>query len=333
MNIRQALQKSTKKLKLQNIYSANLDAEVLLLEALNKNTRKLNCNDVDIKCRIVSAGNDSRNLDKSWLYAHNDYELNKDEEKLFNDFVNQRKKHKPVAYIINQKEFYGYNFYVNKNVLIPRPETELLVEEALKIINNQKNKQNNLDFTLIDIGTGSGCIIISIINQLIEIQKDKVIHSFIANDISPKAIEIAKINAQKYNLDKKIKFITGNFKKAINKKTFSTSSHIIITANLPYIKNEDYKKLSEDVKKYEPETALKGGKQGLDSIEKLIDNISELEPEKKIFVIIETDPSQINRIKARSSKILPEANVRIIKDLSQKNRVVLIDINVTNQKS
>ena len=165
MNIQQALKNSTDKLKQKNIPSANLDAEVLLLEVLNR-----------CKC-------DSENLDKSWLYIHNDYKLNKDEKKIFNNFISQRLKHKPVAYIINRKEFYGYDFYVDENVLIPRPETELIVDEILKIftgvhslecknaISNStyrlKPELRNKKFTLLDIGTGSGCIIISVLNKLI----------------------------------------------------------------------------------------------------------------------------------------------------------------------
>jgi release factor glutamine methyltransferase len=313
MNIRQALQKYTKKLKLQNIPSANLDAEVLLLEALNKH---------------------GKNIEKSWLYSNSEYSLSKDEERTLNNFINQRLNYKPVAYLTNQKEFYGYSFYVNKNVLVPRPETELIVEETLKIINNQENKQNDFGFTLIDIGTGSGCIIISIINELIKTKKDRLIRSAFANDLSHRAIEVANINAERYNLSEKIKFIEGDLKKAINKKTFSASNHIIITANLPYIKNKDYEKLPEDIKKYEPEIALKGGKQGLNLIEKLINKTSELKllPRKKVFIVIEADPNQTNRIKVVSSERLHKANTKIIKDLSHKNRVVLIEINGPNYK-
>ena len=102
MNINKSLKISTKKLKQKNIPSATLDAEVLLLEALNKS---------------------NKNIDKSWLYVNNNYELSKKEETLFKNFIDQRKKHKPVAYIVNKKEFFGYDFYRDENVLIPRPET------------------------------------------------------------------------------------------------------------------------------------------------------------------------------------------------------------------
>lgn len=305
MNIQQILKISTKKLKQKNIPSASLDAEVLLLEALNR-------------C--------GKSADKSWLYINSNYLLNEKEKRLFNNFINQRKKHKPVAYIINRKEFYGYDFYVDENVLIPRPETELMVEEVLKIIKRQKNKSGKKNFNLIDIGTGSGCIIISIVNELIKSKRDKVIHNAVANDISAEAIKTAKINAKKYNLDRKIKFITGDLEKVINRKTFSTHGQFIVTANLPYIKNSDYKTLPKSVKKYEPAVALKGGRDGLERIEKLIGAISKLKFKRaKIFIVLEADPKQIDKIKNISDSKLGSADTEIIKDLSQKKRVIAIN--------
>ena len=326
MNIQQTLKKSTDKLKQKNISSANLDAEVLLLEVLNR-----------CKC-------DSENLDKSWLYIHNDYKLNKDEEKLFNNFISQRLKYKPVAYIINRKEFYGYDFYVNKNVLIPRPETELIVDEVLKIFTGVhssecknaipnsayrlKSELQNKKFTLLDIGTGSGCIIISILNKLIKNKKNKFIRNAFANDISKKATGVAKINAKKYNLNQKIKFINGDLEKAISEKIFSNSNQIIITANLPYIKNDDYKTLRPNVKNYEPTIALKAGEDGLDYIKKLVDLISkiQLKLNKNVRLFLEADSDQISKITAILSRKFTNPNIKIIKDLRNKKRVVSVKI-------
>ena len=296
MNIQQSLKISINKLKQKNIPSADLDAEVLLLKALNRNKKK---------------------IDKTWLYLNNEYRLNKNEEKLFNDFINQRLEYKPVAYIINRREFYGYNFYVDENVLIPRPETELIVEEVLKVLNNNKK------FNLIDIGTGSGCIIISILNELAKNKNSKIIYNAYANDISKKAIEIAKINSKKYNLNQKIKFVTGDLEKVITKKIFSTFDEIIITANLPYIKNNDYKNLSPDIKKYEPKIALTAGKDGLDYIKKLINLISkiQLKLNQKIYLFLEADPDQMSEIMVISREKLASVDIKIIKDLSDRKRI------------
>ena len=328
MNIQQTLKISAKKLKSKNIPSANLDAEVLLLEALNKTgVHSLECRE-SYSNQIKTAYRLKPELqkNKSWLYIHDDYELNKDEEKLFNSFISQREKRKPVAYIINRKEFYGYDFYVNENVLIPRPETELIVDEVLKIFNRRRHidVSPSIEFkkiTLLDIGTGSGCIIISILNEL---EKNKIIKNAFANDISKKAIEVAKINAKKYNLDQKIKFINGDLEKAIDKKIFSDSNQIIITANLPYIKDSDYKTLQPNVKNYEPAIALKAGEDGLDYIKKLIDLISKIQLtlNKNICLFLEADPDQINKIATILSENFTNPNIKIIKDLSDKERII-----------
>ena len=345
MNIQQALKNSTDKLKQKNIPSANLDAEVLLLEVLNKTgVHSLECNkSCSNQIKIAYRLKPELHKNKSWLYIHNNYKLNGDEEKLFDDFISQRLKHKPVAYIINRKEFYGYDFYVNEDVLIPRPETELLVDEILEIFTGVhslecknvipnsayrlKPELQNKKFTLLDIGTGSGCIVVSILNKLAKNKKNKIINNAFANDISEKAIEVAKINAKKYNLDQKIKFIKGDLEKAISKKIFSNSNQIIITANLPYIKNSDYKTLQPNVRNYEPAIALKAGKDGLDHIKKLIDLISkiQLKLNKNVYLFLEADPEQMNEITAILSEKFTNPNIKIIKDLSGKERIVSLE--------
>lgn len=341
MNIQQTLKKSTDKLKQKNIPSASLDAEVLLLEVLNRSeVHSLECKNAISNSAYRLKPELRKN--KTWLYTHGDYELNKDEEKLFNNFISQREKHKPVAYIINRKEFYGYDFYVNKNVLIPRPETELIVDKVLEILNKQDKdnfypalaeghngfSRSDKKLTLIDIGTGSGCIAISILNELAKSKENKIIINTFANDISKKAIAVAKINAEKYNLNQKIKFITGNLEKAISEKIFSNSDQIIITANLPYIKNDDYKTLQPNVKEYEPAIALRGGKDGLDYIEKLINLISkiQLKLNKNIYLLLEADPEQMNEIAVILNKKLVNTNIKIIKDLSGKERIISAEI-------
>lgn len=317
MNIQQILKASTEKLKQFNIPSANLDAEVLLLETLNRSGNK--------------------KLDKSWLYINNNYELSNLEESLFNGFTDQRKKYEPIAYIINRKEFYGFNFYVDENVLIPRPETEFIVEELLKMINNINDNEHlkecpsptNAKINLIDIGTGSGCIIISILNKLKEYKKEKIIENAYANDISLEAIKIARLNAKKYRLDKEIKFVKNNFEKFLydlDKENIYSSSELIITANLPYIRDDDYKTLPKDIRKYEPKIALTAGKDGLVFIEKLIEAVLKIKKKhkKRIHIFIEADPSQMSKITAAANKELASVNIKIIKDLSSKERIALL---------
>ncbi len=306
MNIEKALKVSAQKLKNRNIISASLDAEILLLEAINKNSKT--------------------KKDKSWLYINNNYLLNEKEYKLFSRFINERKKHKPVAYIINRKEFYGYDFYVDKEVLIPRPETEFITQEALKIISNKENMRGD-GFDLIDVGAGSGCIIISILNELRKNNRDQLVKNAFAIDISEKAISIAKKNSNNYGLYKRIKFIKGDIK-TLGKINFNKSRHIIITANLPYIKDSDYKYLPKNVKQFEPKIALCGGKDGLHYIKGLIAKMPQIKnkTKKRFFSIVEADPSQINIIKTIAKKELKNVRTNIIKDLNRKKRIIIIEM-------
>lgn len=298
MNIKETIRFAVNELNSVNIPSAQLDAEVLLLKAL-----------------------ENKSIDKSWLYINSDYDLTKNEEKSFLKSIKKRKRHEPVAYLVNNKEFYGYDFYVDRNVLIPRPETEIIVQKALDMIEKGEN-----NFDLIDIGTGSGCIIICILNELAKRKKLNCIKNAVANDISKNAIKIAKINSKRYKLDKKIKFIISDQKSAIDYADFPFSGDIIITANLPYINIKSYKSLSANVKKYEPKIALLGGKDGLVHIRELIRNISIIQNnfDINISVFIEADPEQIEEINKIIRQNLKSFDIAIIKDLSRKERFLKI---------
>ncbi len=300
MNVKEIMKFAVSELNCANIPSAHLDAEVLLLNALKK-----------------------RNIDKSWLYINNDYPLTENEEKIFLMSLKARKKQEPIAYLINKKEFYGYDFYVDKNVLIPRPETEIIVQEAMVIIRKNK-KKNSVD--LLDIGTGSGCIIISVINEMANEKIINRINNAIANDISRSAIKIAKKNSKTFGLDKKINFINSALEKAIDYTAFPFSKNIIITANLPYINDKDYAKLSKNVKRFEPKVALLGGNDGLIYIRKLIKIISIIKNnfDINISAIIEADPGQISKINQLVRRDLNNFDIVIIADLSHKKRFLKI---------
>ena len=225
MNYLSALNFGTNLLKKTKIKSYSLDAE-LLLSYVSKFSRE--------KLLI----NLNKKIKEKILY---NYKLN----------LKRRKKNEPIAYILKKKEFWRYNFYVNKNVLIPRPETEIIVEELLKKISFESSKK------LLDVGTGSGCIIISII-------KDRPKCYASAIDISKKAINIAKFNAKMHHLENKIKFINIDIDKYIHNK------YDFIVCNPPYINNIKLKRLDENVRLYEPHLALKAGNDGFDFIRKLI---------------------------------------------------------------
>ena len=168
----------------------------------------------------------------------------------FKKLINRRASREPMAYILEKKGFWKKNFIVDRNTLIPRPETELLIEFVSK-------KFKNKDIFILDVGTGSGCIILSLLEELRSIRGMGI-------DISKKAIEIAKKNAKMYKNFKRIKFLNRDINQIYNKK------FDLIISNPPYISTHQIKNLSEDIKRYEPRIALNGGNDGLDVVRKVI---------------------------------------------------------------
>ena len=225
MNYEQVLANATKILKSASIKSSKLDCEVLLSNVLKINREKL----------LV-------NLNKK--INHQDY-IN------FNKLINRRAKNEPVAYIVGYKEFWNKKFKVNSDVLIPRPDTEILVEEVIKLI------KINSSLNILDIGTGTGCVILSVLNER------KKCYG-IGLDISKKAINIAKHNAKIQQLRNRIKFINSSIDK------FYVGKYDLIISNPPYIKSGDIRNLVKDVSFYEPEAALNGGYDGYSRIREII---------------------------------------------------------------
>ena len=224
MYISQIIDLGSKALKEKKIKSHILDAELILSEILKISREKI----------LVSS-------DKKLKDTH---------VLSFNKLLKRRLHSEPIAYILKRKEFFSKNFYVNKNTLIPRPDTELLVEKILKVY-KKKNPY------ILDIGTGSGCIILSLL-QNIENSRG------VGIDISKKALDLAKKNAQKMKLNKKCKFVHKPIEKIYGYK------FDLIVSNPPYIPVYQIKNLSKDIKQFEPRNALEGGNDGLDVIKKVI---------------------------------------------------------------
>ena len=221
----------------------------------------------------------------------------------FNKYLLRRSKKEPIAYLLGEKEFWSKNFFVNKDTLIPRPETELLVHKLVTIFKKK-------EITILDIGTGTGCIIASLLSEL----KNS---SGTAVDISREAILVAKKNACKFKLSDRIKFLHKPFEELYGKK------FDLIVSNPPYIKRKDIKNLSDDIKKFEPKMALDGGNDGLDLIKKIIYK------SKKILKIngtlaLEIGNEQIKKV----SRILINNKFRInciIKDYKNNVRCVIAE--------
>ena len=177
--------------------------------------------------------------------------LNKTEE--LQKLVSRRVKKEPIAYILNNKEFWSTNFYVDRSVLIPRPETEVLIDLILSQISNKNNHLN-----ILDIGTGSGCILISLLKELVKAKG-------IGVDKSTKAIAIAKKNSISQQVDNRASFKNVNLEEIKFDKKFD-----LIVSNPPYLPDVSLKNLNLDIKLYEPKIALQGGVQGVDFLYKII---------------------------------------------------------------
>ena len=251
----------SKLLKENNILSHMLDSEILLSKTLRKSREE--------------------------ILVNFDQEINKKNILKFEKFIERRTKKEPIAYIVEEKEFWSKQFNVNKNILIPRPETELLVDKVLKIFKEKK-------ISILDVGTGSGCILLSLLSEL----KDSC---GVGIDVSKEAIFVAKINRHRLNLENRAKFFKQSIMSVINKK------FDLVVSNPPYIERNNIKNLSEDVKRYEPRLALDGGNDGLDFIKKVIYK------SKKVLKIngtlaLEIGNEQIKKV----SKILFDNNFRIV---------------------
>ena len=275
MNALQLLNFGSQELKKRNIPSHKLDSELLLSKVLKKRRAKIITN-LNQKINLIHISQ-------------------------FIDYIKRRSSKEPIAYILKEKEFWSKSFDIEKNTLIPRPETELMVEKLLKIF---KNKSPNV----IDIGTGSGCILISLLS---EIKNSKGL----GIDISQQSILLAKKNAKKLKVIKKIKFSRKPLKMLFNYK------FDLVMSNPPYIKTKDIKNLQDDIKYFEPKLALDGGIDGLDVIKKVIYKTKEI-LKKNGVLALEIGNNQYKEV----SKILVNNNFRIehkIKDYKENVRCLI----------
>jgi len=241
-------------------------------------------------------------IDRETLFLKNNDKLTLTQINRFNKLVKRRLEHDPIAYIINNKEFFGISLYVNKHVLIPRPDTEVLVENVLDLFKSNQFKKP----LLIDIGTGSGCIPIAISKHLPQLE-------IWASDICKNALKVAAKNIKTTNSN--IKLIHSDLLKDIQ---IPQNKEIILTANLPYI-NPDHK-LEKNVL-LEPKKALFSENKGLAHYEKLFNQCSEIKPQA---IFIEISPEQEAGVEKLVKQYLSKYNCQFFKDLGRMMRIVSI---------
>ncbi len=276
MNLEKAIKHGTIILKKKKLKSAKLDSEILLSNVTGKKREF-----------IILHQNDY--LDKS---LYND----------FKDLIFQRSKGKPIAYLVGKKYFWNYEFQIEKDILIPRPDSELIVEEVLKLTKN-KNK-----LRVLDIGVGSGCLLLSILSE-------KKNFFGIGIDISKKCLDLSKINAFKLGVSNRVKF----FKTDID--NFNYGKYDLIVSNPPYINQFDLKKLNKEVVNFEPKLSLDGGLDGLSVLRKVIKKASKLlKLNGKLVLEIGFDQ------KDRVSEILRKKGFyinKVLKDYANNDRCII----------
>ena len=276
MNIENILNKGTSILKANKIANPYLDSEILLSESINRDKKHIILNPKEI-------------LENKQLNN-------------FNSLIERRRKGEPIAYLINKKEFWKNEFYVNENVLIPRPDTELIIDQVLKIYS--KNSQ----LQILDIGTGSGCILLSILKERTSFYGTGI-------DISKKSINVSKFNAKKLNLTNRVKFYNSDI------DNFKIGKYDLIVSNPPYIELLSLKYLEKDVVNFEPKLALSGGFDGFSKIRKVISKASTL-IKKNGKLILEIGFKQRNKVKEILKKEGFYIN-RTLKDYGNNDRCII----------
>jgi len=276
MNIENTLNKGINILKKNEIPNPQLDTEILLSNLIKRDKKHIILNPKELL--------NSEQLDK------------------FKCLIERRKKGEPIAYLINKKEFWKDEFFVNEDVLIPRPDTELIIEQVLKIYSKDAKLQ------VLDIGTGSGCILLSILKERPNFYGTGI-------DISKKSINVSKFNAKQLNLMNRVKFFNSSV------DNFKIGKYDLIVSNPPYIKLLNLKYLEKDVVNFEPKLALSGGLDGFSKIRKVISKAGILIKKNGKF-ILEIGFNQKNKVK----KILKEEGFYVnkaIKDYGNNDRCII----------
>jgi release factor glutamine methyltransferase len=278
--------------------------------------------------RLREAGSETPQLDtavlmahvlgvsKTWLYAHPDRNLTEEEITRFEELARRRMAHEPVAYLVGYKSFFGLDITVDQRVLIPRPETEMLVERALACA--RRMAADGQPVRIVDVGTGSGAIAVGLAVGLPE----AVIY---ATDLSDDALAVAEQNVWRYGVGEQVQLLPGYLLEPLTEPI-----HIIV-ANLPYIATADLPELPCEVREYEPVLALNGGPDGLSIIAALLNMLKDAEtraqrllPGGRLFLEIGYD--QGPQALALAQEILPDCQVEVVKDYAERDRVVIITV-------
>jgi release factor glutamine methyltransferase len=285
----QALQSVTQTLRRARVADASVEAELLLGHVLG--------------------------MSKTRLYTEPERSLTSAETQRLRGLVRRRLDREPAAYILGHCEFYGIDFYVDSGTLIPRPETELLVEEALELAHriSHQGKQT----IIADIGTGCGAIAISLALALPRAR-------IYATDISPSALKVAEVNCRRHRVNRRVELLQGNLLEPLPRAVD------LVVANLPYVKDCEFRDLSPEVREYEPTVALAGGRDGLNKIREMLE---QMQPKKSAYpgegpayLLLEIGQGQGERVTSLVNNYFPQASIELIPDLGGIERVVKVGL-------
>jgi release factor glutamine methyltransferase len=283
--IRDIMQQGARALRDAGIEGARLDASVLLAHVLG--------------------------VERAWLYTYPERDVSPEEQRRFLALVERRAHGEPVAYLVGHKEFYGLDFVVDQRVLIPRPETELLVEAALAIIRSRLADGHAP--LVADIGTGSGAIPIAL-----AVTEPRLPYLY-ASDISAGALAVARLNCQRHHVEDRVRLLQGDLLAPLPEPVD------ILTANLPYVGVEEMDSLAADVRAYEPHVALFSGPQGLDLLRRFAEetrSAGKLRPGAAL--LLEIGYQQCEPLIALFQAIWPQAAITSMKDYSGQDRLLQI---------
>jgi len=285
----EALQSVTQTLRGAKIADASVEAEVLLGHVLG--------------------------MSKTGLYTEPERSLTLAETERLCHLVRRRVDREPAAHIIGHCEFYGIDFYVNSHTLIPRPETELLVEKAVELARRISHQGEQI--TIADIGTGCGAIAISLALALPEAK-------IYATDISPLALRVAEVNCRRHGVSGRVGLLQGNLLEPLPRAVD------VIVANLPYVKDCEVVDLSPEIREYEPTIALAGGRDGLDKIREMLEHVQGKRGahlgEGSAYLLLEIGQGQSEILTSLVNDYFPQANIELIPDLGGIERVAKVGL-------
>ena len=284
--------------------------------------------------RLADAGSDTPQLDaalllgcvlgvnKSWLYAHPTRPLSESEIERYEELVRRRMSHEPVAYLVGFKSFYGLDITVDHRVLIPRPETELLVDHVLDFVGNLTRQGQRP--SVADVGTGSGAIAVALAVNVPELL-------VYAIDVSDAALAVAAQNVWRYGVGEQVQLLPGHLLEPL------PAPVDVIVANLPYIATGDLPRLPPQVRGYEPALALDGGADGLGVITELLVSLAappgchKLRPGGRVY--LEIGAGQGDAARALVQDLLPDAEVRVVQDYAELDRMLIVALPALNSSA